>query len=397
MVDNKILIIDDDLRLLSSLQRSLGRDYEITFAASPLAAQDLLSKTTFAVVISDMQMPGMSGIELLCQIKENHPDTVRILFTGHADQQTAVNAINQGEIFRFLVKPCAIDQLTKALNDALRQHQLITAERELLEKTLLKTVQTLAQILAMMRPAAQQRANRLKLICCQLAKALNQPDIWFFEMTALLSHIGCLNVPEGHLNSYLTNLPLSDEEIALLESHPAMAEELLRQIPRLEEVARAIGLQTQANSSFETTTDGDIEERTKLAAQILHVALEFDRLSYYQRDSFSKIILHLKSHQDDFNLMIVSRMIKPKSLVKDHVQLQIEAKDLFLNMVLMENIYSKSGVMLVAKEQELTEFMLIGIRNYAKNIGVMEPFAVMAPAEFALEYQHHAKGESHAK
>ena len=387
MVDNKILIIDDDLRLLSSLQRSLGRDYEITFAASPLAAQDLLSKTTFAVVISDMQMPGMSGIELLCQIKENHPDTVRILFTGHADQQTAVNAINQGEIFRFLVKPCAIDQLTKALNDALRQHQLITAERELLEKTLLKTVQTLAQILAMMRPAAQQRANRLKLLCCQLAKALNQPDIWFFEMTALLSHIGCLNVPEGHLNSYLTNLPLSDEEIALLESHPAMAEELLRQIPRLEEVARAIGLQTQANSSFETTTDGDIEERTKLAAQILHVALEFDRLSYYQRVSFSKIILHLKLRQDDFNLMIVSRILKPKSLIKDHVQLQIEAKDLLLNMVLLENIYSKSGVMLVAKEQELTEFMLIGIRNYAEHIGVTEPFAVLAPAEFARNYQ----------
>src|SRR5829696_4359 len=133
----KILCVDDERNVLEAYQRSLRKEFHIEIATSGaegLAAVE--SQGPYAVIVSDMRMPGMDGIRFLAKVKEKAPDSVRIMLTGNADQQTAIEAVNEGNIFRFLTKPCPPETLAKALSAGLQQYWLVVAEKELLEKTL---------------------------------------------------------------------------------------------------------------------------------------------------------------------------------------------------------------------------------------------------------------------
>lgn len=135
----RILFVDDEPDLLLGVERSLRPSRAIwhcEFVDNPAAALDLIQHNAFQVVVSDMQMPGMSGAEFLSQVKERSPETVRVMLTGQADLQTAMAAVNKGHIFQFLLKPCHSDQLVQSVTAALVQHRLQSTERELLREQL---------------------------------------------------------------------------------------------------------------------------------------------------------------------------------------------------------------------------------------------------------------------
>ena len=129
-----ILLIDDEPAILQGYQRLLRREFQVETAVGGAEALAKLRQQCFAVVVSDMRMPGTDGVQLLAKIKNEWPETIRIMLTGNADIETAVNAVNNGNIFRFLTKPCGHDLLAKTLTAALLQYRLVTAEKELLEK-----------------------------------------------------------------------------------------------------------------------------------------------------------------------------------------------------------------------------------------------------------------------
>lgn len=132
----KILFVDDDPSVLDSLRRSLGRHYDLETALGPregLAA--LAEKGPFAVIVSDLRMPDLSGVEFLRQAKEITPEAVAVMLTGHGDLEAAMAAINEGHIFRFLTKPCPPSILSRSLDAALAQYRLTAADRELLRVT----------------------------------------------------------------------------------------------------------------------------------------------------------------------------------------------------------------------------------------------------------------------
>ena len=133
----RILCIDDEANILTAIQRSLRRSFDVHTAASgPEGLQILHNSAPFAVVVSDMRMPVMNGAVFLRNVARNHPDTVRILLTGFAELETVTAAVNEGHIYRFLTKPISGKDLATALEDGVRQHQLICSERVLLEQTL---------------------------------------------------------------------------------------------------------------------------------------------------------------------------------------------------------------------------------------------------------------------
>lgn len=120
----RILLVDDEPKVLSALSRGLGHRFDLRCATSGLAALALLDTDgPFAAVISDMRMPGMGGLELLCEIRRRAPETVRMILSGHSDFQTVVGAINEGAIFRFHTKPVAAEVLEESIEMALLQHQ----------------------------------------------------------------------------------------------------------------------------------------------------------------------------------------------------------------------------------------------------------------------------------
>ena len=126
----KILLVDDDSNILDGYRRSLGREFLLETALGGAQALELATEQgPYAVVVSDMRMPGMDGIQLLRKIKALSPDTTRVMLTGNTEMDTAINAINEGSIFRFLTKPCGREAMATTLTAALEQYRLVTAEK----------------------------------------------------------------------------------------------------------------------------------------------------------------------------------------------------------------------------------------------------------------------------
>ncbi len=130
-----VLIVDDDANVLHGMARILRKEFDLLTATSGEQALEVLAARAAAIVVADMTMPGMSGLQLLSAVRERHPHAVTIMLTGLHDQKTASDAINQAGVFRFLSKPCLPTQLKAAIGDALLQYRLQTAQRELLVQT----------------------------------------------------------------------------------------------------------------------------------------------------------------------------------------------------------------------------------------------------------------------
>ncbi len=128
-----VLFVDDEPNFTSAVKRALHHEpYKILTANSAAEALRLLSEVPVDVVVSDERMPGMSGSEFLALVRERHPHTTRIMLTGYATVEAAIRAINEGEIYRFLTKPCQTQDLSQIIRQALAYREALerSAERK---------------------------------------------------------------------------------------------------------------------------------------------------------------------------------------------------------------------------------------------------------------------------
>ena len=240
-MNRKVLLVDDDPNILDGFRRQLRKSYELATAVGGAEGLEIFDKEgPFAVVVSDMQMPEMSGIEFLGNVRMKNEHAVRIMLTGNADQKTAVDAVNQGEIFRFLNKPCPTEQLSKSIDAGLEQYRLVTAEAELLSKTLSGSVRVLTQVLSMAMPHAFGLGQEARNLCKEIATRMEIRPTWHIEMAAMLMRIGCVPLPQELLIRHLGAQPLSASEQLLIHESVQRSYELVSAIPRLQEVAELI-------------------------------------------------------------------------------------------------------------------------------------------------------------
>jgi DNA-binding NtrC family response regulator len=189
----EILLVDDDNSVLDGYRRSLSREFVLETALGGQQALQLATDSgPYAVVVSDMRMPGMDGIQVLSKIKALSPDTIRVMLTGNADMETAVNAINEGSIFRFLNTPCSKEVMAKTLTAALVPYRLVNAEKQLLEQTLSGSMQVLTEVLSLVNPAAFSRAERARRYIHHIVTAMNLGNPWQYEVAAMTSQLGCV-------------------------------------------------------------------------------------------------------------------------------------------------------------------------------------------------------------
>jgi len=131
----RILLVDDEPRIIEALRRTLHKEpYEILSASSADEALGILARERVEVIVADEMMPGMQGSELLTEVCHRYPDTMRIILTGHANLESALRAINEGRIYRYLTKPCNELELKVTLRQALQHRELAVASRRLLKK-----------------------------------------------------------------------------------------------------------------------------------------------------------------------------------------------------------------------------------------------------------------------
>ncbi len=122
-----ILLTDDDPAVLAAYRRHLRRPFRLVTAGSGREAIDIMQSEMPDAVVSDLHMPMMNGITLLSEVRRMAPKAVRILLTGQPDLSHTIDAINTGEVFRLLVKPCSSDKIVAAIDDGLGRHPLPSA------------------------------------------------------------------------------------------------------------------------------------------------------------------------------------------------------------------------------------------------------------------------------
>jgi len=361
-VAEKILLVDDDNSILDGYRRSLSREFPMETALGGQEALQLVANSgPYAVVVSDMRMPGMDGIQLLRKIKALSPDTVRVMLTGNADTDTAINAINEGSIFRFLNKPCSKEVMAKTLTAALVQYRLVNAEKQLLEQTLSGSMQVLTEVLSLVNPAAFSRAERARRYIHHIVTAMNLGNPWQYEVAAMMSQLGCVTLAPETVQAVFNDEQLSPTEQTQYDAHPQVAYELLSKIPRLEPIAWMIKHQ---NQPLPAPGEGDFETPDmRRGAGILRLILAYEKLIHKgvsRNEAAHTLALQNKNFSPEFFHALVE--LDPNAEEGEIRKCRIEL--LTPGMIVQQEVRTNEGVLLISKGQEVTPPLILKLKNF---------------------------------
>lgn len=372
----RVLFVDDEPEVLEAVAVNLRRGYEVVTATSGATGLEYLSaESDFAVVVSDMRMPKMDGATFLALARETAPDATRMLLTGHSDIEATIKAVNHGQIFRFLAKPCPKDTLLQAIESAVAQHRLVTGERVLLAQTLNGSIKMLFDILAITAPAAFGRANQIKNRVLQLARMLGVLDCWQLEIASLASQLGYIVVPHEVCEKLEHKLPLTEDEQRMVARAPEMTEQLLANIPRLEGVRAMLAAHVappRRNPNAEPPV-----QRVELGAHLLRIAIDIEALEreHPQGSTLSQLLARADVYDPEV-LEAVERLYRQPA-PRVHVR-PMHARDLARGMVLAEDVRLRNGTLLVARGYEVTASFIERINNFPPGVFAGE-FRVLVP------------------
>ncbi len=372
----RVLFVDDEVQVLESMAVNLRRRFTVATATSGAAALAQLAEGPApSAIISDMKMPGMDGATFLAAARTVVPDAMRVLLTGKADITSAIAAINDGQIFRFLTKPCALPALITTLDAAVTQHRLITAERVLLEETVHGCVKTLTEVLALTNPVAFGRATRIKHRVAEIATALALRERWQIEVAAMLSQLGAIALPAATAEKLYFGKPLSAEEQAMVARVPAVTEQLLGNIPRLEEV-RGILAAYQRAARIETDP---MRAKIEYGAAILRAALDFDTL-VAQGSSSEVAIAALRSRGERHDAGVLGALAAMHGGGRPVEIVEVRVASLRVGMVLADDVKRTDGLLILAHGVEITASFIAHMKNYPHGT-VREPMRVIVRPE----------------
>ena len=265
----KVLCVDDEPNILSSLRRMLSLEgFEVFTADSGAQALELLAKDTVNVIISDMQMPGMHGVELLEKVRQQWPHTMRLMLTGASDMSGAIEAINQGAIYRYIAKPWNDEELLSTIRAAIafgtlaNEHDRLealtiaqkaslnemvdTLESRVQERTedlraaYIASIKAFSNILELRRPDLLPHSRRVATLAMKMAKVagLSEDECQSIYIAGLLHDVGKIGLSDRILNTKFIELPLADAKV--YRTHTTMGEKTLNTLEDMQGVAAII-------------------------------------------------------------------------------------------------------------------------------------------------------------
>ena len=332
---HRLLIVDDEQLVLAGLRETLTREgYHVTTASNPFVALEELKKQIFSVIISDNHMPGVTGLEFLAQAKEMQPNASRILITAVLSLDTVIDAINKGEIYRFIVKPWLREELLATVKNAAQRYELIDSNtvlqskavvmnRELQEanrslelqlarvaeqneslgqlnqalaENLQHSVQLGLHVLQTFYPALGNQARRVHKICQSLADSLHLPveKRQVLEFSAWLHDIGLVAIHRDVIRRWeLKPEALSPDELKVVQSHPILGQDLVKFVHHLEEVGAVIRSHHERFDG-QGFPDGLKGEEIPWLARLLAVAVGFAESNLDEASAIEGIKQHKK-------------------------------------------------------------------------------------------------------
>jgi CheY-like chemotaxis protein len=376
-MSERVLFVDDEPNVLDGIRRQLRNRLDIETATGAAAGLALIeSKGPFAVVVSDMRMPEMDGARFLARVNQISPQTVRMVLSGQADLDSTLAAVNEGHVFRFLMKPCSPETLLEVINSGIEQYRLVNAEKHLLENTLNATVRVLVEVLGLINPAAQQRASQIEKYAEAAGTALKLAGAWKYHLAAMLSQLGCITLPPETLSKVYGGQLLTDEEKALYASHPEVAAKLVGKIPRLEDVAAMVAGQMRPPAKDLTTGTPGVWNTQALGAAILWAAVRFDQLVNQGRTP-ALAAQQIQKEAPQIPSAALAAMVTTPAATGGHRESRmVGMSGLAVGMVLEGDIVSAKGIRLVPRGVEITGSLLGRLRTIAGGVGVAEPIKV---------------------
>ncbi|NSL55158.1 MULTISPECIES: HD domain-containing phosphohydrolase [Uliginosibacterium] len=413
-----LLLVDDEPNVLSALRRLLRPSgYQLHLAGSGAEALELLSREPVDLIVSDMRMPGLSGAELLAQARARWPDTLRILLTGYAEVSSAIAAINEGGIYRYIAKPWNDEELLKTLqqalelrglqaekqrlealtahqNAALRElnatledkvrirteelriaNQEISLAMEKLRKTFFTSVQVLSNLIEMRAPALAGHSRRVADVARKLAEKMGLGADLQHEilLAGLLHDIGKIGYPDALFGTPLTRM--NSDELGIARKHPINGAAALMSMPDMRGVADIIRSHHERwdGQGFPDALTG---EKIPLGARILALANDYDgaqlgTLSAKRMtpEEAKQWVIEGRKFRYDPDVVDAFGQLIGKLPRQTIIERRLSGAELEAGMVLSRDLHSPDGMLLLATEYVLDDLLIRQIRDFEESFG----------------------------
>ncbi len=403
-----ILVVDDDEAVLESLSEQLRCEgYDVVASSTAQHALEFLAAQSFAVVISDQKMPGMLGTELLTEAKRLQPHASRILITGILSADTVIDAINQGEIFRFLAKPWLRAELRATVNNAVSRHDLtannafLQIQTARLNEDLQAKLEELGaknraldeahvalqanfdhslelcyRIISTFYPLLGQHTKQVVAICQRMAKSghFSEEEEKVLTASAWLHDIGLIGFERALLHKFFaTPECLTDDDRKLLQQHPAYGQTLATFVDQLTGVGETIRAHHERFDG-QGYPDGLAGEMIPPTARHLAVAVHFVECGV-PKDSAMQAILRQSGTAFDPEAVRLFLRSMPSAEVPRSMR-EVLVGELSPGMRLATGIYSPSGLLLMGEGQELNPLTIEKIKNHNLRTSVTQRLLV---------------------
>lgn len=350
----RVLLVDDDENLLNGVRRQLHGEFDLSIAAGPREGLNLIrNKGQFDVIVSDMQMPVMSGVDFLAWSGEFAPDAARIMLTGNADQKTAVDAVNSGGVLRFLNKPCTREELVAAIRDGAEAHARTVANRELADHAVASVVRVLIELLRSVCPRIYSFSGRVRKIVHTVAMSDPSSEAALCDLASSLFPVGALTLRQDDPTGDLA---------------PSEAARLLKGTPKLEEISECIALQ---DARFDSG-------RLPYPARLLKVAIDLQRLldrGLTPTEALGEMHTHGGAYDPALLDLAAARLLGAPD-----EPTTVGLSDLRAGMRILRNLEDDSGSVLLPPGFVLTRECIDKLRCRSRLNKVREPIVVLPAA-----------------
>ncbi|MCC6653470.1 MAG: response regulator [Candidatus Eisenbacteria bacterium] len=376
----RVLFVDDEPNILEAVRRSIRGPFELVTAYGGEEGLRLIDEgPPFTVVVSDLRMPVVDGLTLLTHVYTQSPETIRILLTGHADLDAAVNAVNNGQLFRFLTKPCPGSLMRATLKAAIEQHRLISSERILLQHTLRGSIRALSEMISLVHPAVSAHTSRVRRLVVEIGTRMQAEDLWRIEVATMLAHLGWVTLPPGTVAKLHRGLDLTSQEAGSVLRVPEIAAQLLANIPRMEEVQTILMYQNAGYDGVGSPVPGVVGERIPLGARLLKAATDYDVLEARGLSPAEAMVV-MQSNSGSYDCEVLRHLGEvTQGAYLTGVVRQMTIREMQPGMVFGQDVLDERGLLLVARGQEASESLLHRLHEYQDASLLSQRVLVMTP------------------
>jgi response regulator RpfG family c-di-GMP phosphodiesterase len=410
-----LLVVDDEEIVLAALKETLRRaQYSVVTKSDPVEALEELKRTDFSVIITDQSMPTLTGLELLAQARQIQPFATRILITAVLSLDTVIDAINKGEIYRFIVKPWLREEFLTTVKNAVQRYELICQNAHLqqttqgmneqlvelnrsleqqvklvahqnqqladvnaaLERSLVRSMELCLHTMETFYPALGDQARRTQRICRAMADVLqlSAEDRRALESSALLYDVGLIGVPRQIIKRWQeTPDSIGIAEKTLIEQHPILGQEMVSAGGNLDKVGVTIRSHHE-NYDGSGYPDKLVGDNIPVLARYLSVAVAYASSGLSTADAVEETKMGAGSKFDPEAVRIFLRAVavadtRPK-------EREVALADLRPGMVLARGIYTPNGLLLAPEGQRVNTTLIEKLLNHNRIQPITEILAV---------------------